>query len=258
MEKKYIFYKTTYLKDGRFYYGSHFGTENDRYRGSNKIVHSIYKKHGIEVLKRENLKFFTNKKDMFAFESRFLKFYKLDKNPMCLNFTTNGLGGDTWSHLNEDEYNNRRENMIIKSSGPNNGNYGRKFTDTHLKKMSESRIGIPIHSNDHKIKTSERLKKEWRSGERNCENLKKYQDNRKGCQLSDEHKTLISNSLKNSERYKEGRINCKEKSKIKMINKIKQFIDLQKLNHNIIDIMNIMNIKLSTYYKYNRLANETK
>ena len=103
MEKQFIFYKVTYINDGRFYYGSHYGYLNDSYRGSNKIIHAIQKKHGNKSLIRENLKIFNDKSSMFKFESRFLSIYKLDKNPECLNFTTNGCGGDTWSQMSDDE-----------------------------------------------------------------------------------------------------------------------------------------------------------
>lgn len=257
--KQYIFYKTTFTKDGRFYYGSHYGYLEDSYRGSNKVIRSIYKKHGIEFLHRENLRFFDNKEDMYLFESRFLSLYKLDKNTKCLNFTTNGYGGDTWSQMTDSDKQRRKEILSKKLSGPGNGNYNRKFTDEHIKKMSESKKGKPIHTEEYRERLSERLKNEYKKGLRDNNFLLKFSSNRKGSIQSEETKKSISEGLKNSSRYKEGRKKYAETKRENFLKRLDEFRKLFNNGHSRIDIMKQMNQKISTYLKYEKIIkNERK
>lgn len=258
MNKQFIFYKTTYTKDGRFYYGSHYGYLDDNYRGSNKIIKAIKRKSGLEFLQRENLKIFNNKKDMYAFESRFLKFFKLDKNPMCMNFTTNGEGGDTWSHMSESEKAIRKKKLSEKISGSGNGNYGRKFTDEHLKKMSESKIGVPVHSEENKKKISERLKREFEDGTRDRYFLKQFSGNRKGVKLDKDHKKSISIGLKASKKHKEGRLKTAETKRLKLEQRLTKFEKLINEGYSKEYILQELNIKLPTWYKYKRILNEKR
>ena len=258
MIKVYIFYKTIYLKDGRYYYGSHYGYIDDNYRGSNKVIKSIIKKHGISLLIRENLKFFDNEFEMYEFESRFLKLYNLDKDPICLNFTTNAKGWDTWSHMSEEERMERKRKLSEKLSGSGNGNYGRNFTQSHLKKMSESRMGIPIHSDEHKKRTSERIKKEWDDGKR-TNILIEYCNNRKGMLQSEEAKKSISDGLKNSKKYKDGRKKAAETKRKRFIERLDNFRELYNSGCTQDYIMEKFNQKISTYMKYKYLIiNENK
>lgn len=253
MEKQYIFYKVTYVNDGRFYYGSHYGHVNDSYRGSNKIIHLIKKKHGIKSLVRENLKFFSDKKTMFEFESKFLSIYKLDKDPNCLNFTTNGCGGDTWSHMSDDEKEKRKKLLSEKISGSGNGNYNRKFTEEHIKRISDAKKGVPIFTDEHKQKISKRLKKEYSEGIRNCDHLKQYANNRKDCKLTEEHKKSISDGIKSSKKYKESRIKAKETIHKKFLQRVEKFRKLYNFGKSREEIMLILNMKGATYYKYKRI-----
>lgn len=258
MDKQFIFYKTTYIKDGRFYYGSHYGYLNDNYRGSNKIINSIKRKHGLKFLQRENLKTFNSKNDIYAFESRFLKLFKLDENHMCMNFTTNGEGGDTWSHMSESEKAIRKKNLSEKISGPKNGNYGRKFTDEHLRKISESKAGVPIHSAEYKRKLSERIKKEFEDGTRDRYHLKQFSNNRKGVKLDKDHKKSISNGLKASKKYKEGRLKSAETKRLKLEKRLNKFEMLIKEGYFKEYILQELNIKSPTWYKYKKIIENEK
>ena len=253
MEKQFIFYKVTYINDGRVYYGSHYGYLKDSYRGSNKIIHAIIKKHGINSLSRENLKIFTSKKEMYDFESRFLSIHKLDKNPKCLNFTTNGCGGDTWSHMTESEKAIRKKIMSDKLSGAGNGNYNREFTEEHKQKISESKKGKPIFTDEHKQKISERVKKEYSEGTRDNNFLKQFSNNRKGTTLTEEHKQLISIKMKSSEKYKDSRKKAAETIHIKFIERLNIFKKLINEGYSKEYILKELNIKSPTWYKYKRL-----
>ena len=253
MEKQFIFYKVTYINDGRVYYGSHYGYLKDSYRGSNKIIHAIIKKHGINSLSRENLKIFTSKKEMYDFESRFLSIHKLDKNPKCLNFTTNGCGGDTWSHMTESEKAIRKKIMSDKLSGAGNGNYNRKLTEEWKQKISESKKGKPIFTDEHKQKISERVKKEYSEGTRDNNFLKQFSNNRKGTTLTEEHKQLISIKMKSSEKYKDSRKKAAETIHIKFIERLNIFKKLINEGYSKEYILKELNIKSPTWYKYKRL-----
>ena len=253
MEKQFIFYKVTYINDARVYYGSHYGYLKDSYRGSNKIIHAIIKKHGINSLSRENLKIFTSKKEMYDFESRFLSIHKLDKNPKCLNFTTNGCGGDTWSHMTESEKAIRKKIMSDKLSGAGNGNYNRKLTEEWKQKISESKKGKPIFTDEHKQKISERVKKEYSEGTRDNNFLKQFSNNRKGTTLTEEHKQLISIKMKSSEKYKDSRKKAAETIHIKFIERLNIFKKLINEGYSKEYILKELNIKSPTWYKYKRL-----
>ena len=253
MEKQFIFYKVTYINDGRVYYGSHYGYLKDSYRGSNKIIHAIIKKHGINSLSRENLKIFTSKKEMYDFESRFLSIHKLDKNPKCLNFTTNGCGGDTWSHMTESEKAIRKKIMSDKLSGAGNGNYNRELTEEWKQKISESKKGKPIFTDEHKQKISERVKKEYSEGTRDNNFLKQFSNNRKGTTLTEEHKQLISIKMKSSEKYKDSRKKAAETIHIKFIERLNIFKKLINEGYSKEYILKELNIKSPTWYKYKRL-----
>lgn len=257
MNKVYIFYRTIYLGDGRYYYGSHRGYINDNYRGSNKIIRSIIKKHGISQLIRENLRFFNSELEMYEFESRFLRLYKLDKNPMCMNFTTNGNGGDTWYHMSEAERNERKRRLSDSLRGTRNGNYGRTFSESHLKKMSESRKGISIHSDEHKKRTSARMRKEWADGNRN-NILINHCNNRKGKTQTNETKKAISEGIKNSKKYVDSRKKASETRHSNFIKRLDEFRSLYNSGCTRIEIMERMDQKPSTYSKYKSLINDGK
>lgn len=258
MEKQYIFYKVTYVVDNRFYYGSHYGYLNDSYRGSNKIIYAIRKKHGIKSLVRENLKVFNTKKEMYDFESRFLSLYRLDKNPTCLNFTTNGCGGDTWSHMSVDEKSARKKILSERLSGSGNGNYNREFTEEHKQKISISKKGIPIFTEEHKQKISERLKQEYNKGIRDNNFLKQFSNNRKGSTQTENTKKSISDGLKNSLKYKEGRKKSAETKRLKFLKRLDEFRELYNNGISMEDIMKKMNQKISTYIKYKKIIENEK
>jgi hypothetical protein len=252
MKKKvHIFYKVTYINDGRYYYGSHTGYLDDNYRGSNKVIRQIIKKYGLGVLKRENLKIFNTKDECFTFEDRFLKLYNLKDDPNSLNFKNSAKGGDTWSHMSDEEKIKRKEILSSKISGKGNGNYGKPMPEERKKKMIDSKKGVPVHSEENKKKISERLKSEWKEGKRKY-NLKDYCNNRKGKKNSEEWNQNISEGIRNSESYKISR-------KIIGLKKIEEFNKkLAIVKNDIInglsdqELMDKYNIKPITLYTWKK------
>ena len=152
MTKYFIFYKTTYTKDGRYYFGSHYGELADCYRGSNKVIKSIQKIHGNTFLIRENLRLFSTQEECYAFEDRFLKLYNLAVDPKSLNFKNSANGGNTWGHMTEAEKTIRKEKISIGNKGAKNVNYGKPMPASRKEKMVRTKTGVSIHSDEHKKK----------------------------------------------------------------------------------------------------------
>jgi len=251
-DKKYFFYKTTYTKDNRYYYGSHHGTEDDDYMGSNKIIKSIQNKHGNKYLIREVLKYFDNKEDMFAFEGRFLRYYNICSDVNSLNFTNNGCGGDTYDCMTEKQKIIRNRTLSQKNSGEKNNRFGKTYEEIHgvekstiiKQQIAESKIGVPIHSEDYLKILSERRKMEYETGIRDKNFVKQFANNRKGKTVSDE--------IKQSDKYINGHKRTSQaitKKYINRLNDVKNMIDSGYTDKEIIDFFNIAK---STMYAYKR------
>ena len=93
-EKKYHFiYKTTNLKNGKFYVGMHSTHNlNDGYMGSGTVLRRSIRRNGIENFKIEYLEFFDNRVDLISKERQLIN-EDLLKDPMCMNLQPGGGGG---------------------------------------------------------------------------------------------------------------------------------------------------------------------
>jgi hypothetical protein len=99
--KYYILYKTTNLKNNKFYIGVHETTNlNDGYLGSGKKFRNSLYYHGKENFKREILEYFDNSTEMYQRESEIVN-EELLKNPKCLNLKLGGFGGFTYDYNNQ-------------------------------------------------------------------------------------------------------------------------------------------------------------
>ena len=148
--------------------------------------------------------------------------------------------------------------MSNKLSGSGNGNYNREFTEEHKQKISKSKKGKPIFTEEDKQRISERLKKEHANGIRDNNFLKQFANNRKGATLPEEHKKLISDGMKNSEKYRESRKKAAETIHIKFLQRLNEFRKLYNNGVSQEDIMIVMNFKSSTYFKYKGIINNEK
>jgi hypothetical protein len=90
--KYYLVYKTTNLRNGKFYIGVH-ETHNldDGYLGSGKVLRNSVYFHGKENFKREILEFCENKTSMYQKEKELIT-EKLINNPKCMNLVAGGIG----------------------------------------------------------------------------------------------------------------------------------------------------------------------
>jgi hypothetical protein len=95
-EKKYHYiYKTTNLKNGRFYVGMHSTDNlNDGYLGSGTKLRRSIRKNGKENFKLEILEFLTDRSSL-QFREKELVNEDLLKDPMCMNLIIGGKGGFT-------------------------------------------------------------------------------------------------------------------------------------------------------------------
>jgi hypothetical protein len=101
--KQYIFYKTVNLKNGKYYYGSHYGFAGDGYLGSGLVLSDAIIKYGKESFIRYDLKIFETNDELFSFEDRFLKLHNLAKDTKCYNVKNAARGGYTLVNYTEDE-----------------------------------------------------------------------------------------------------------------------------------------------------------
>ena len=93
-EKKYHYiYKTTNLKNGRFYVGMHSTDNlNDGYLGSGTRLRRSIRRNGKENFKIEYLEFFSNRFDLVNREKELVN-ENLLKDKKCMNLKLGGLGG---------------------------------------------------------------------------------------------------------------------------------------------------------------------
>lgn len=145
----YTFYKITNLINQKFYYGVHQTEDlNDEYLGSGRAICNAVKKYGKENFKKEILKFFNSREEMFAYEHDFVT-EDLVRNSMCYNMNIGGYGGTLPGELNKLT--------------------GRSFTKEHCDRISKSLKGKP-KSAAHRAKQSESMKghTSWNKDKKGC------------------------------------------------------------------------------------------
>jgi hypothetical protein len=99
MDTKFTVYKTTNLKNAKFYLGSHKTVNpNDSYLGSGTLLLRAVAKYGEENFKKEVLFVYDNEKEMFDKEIEVVEAAKGDK--LCYNLRRGGSGGFDWINQN--------------------------------------------------------------------------------------------------------------------------------------------------------------
>lgn len=177
-EKKYYFvYKTTNLKNNKFYIGVHETYNmNDGYLGSGKVLRNSVNYHGKENFKREILEFCVDKVNMYQKEKELVT-EELISDSKCMNLVIGGvgfinderhrevsqLGGKATSLKlkNDPEFRKLFGDIASKkfkkyhSLGIHNYNTfeGRKHKEESKQKMSESMKGKGIGNNNSQFGT---------------------------------------------------------------------------------------------------------
>lgn len=179
-DKFYFMYKTTNLKNNKFYIGVHETINmGDGYLGSGKKFKNSLFYHGKENFKREILEYFNNSKSMYNREAEIVN-EELLKNPKCLNLVIGGIGGFTksqrkvaaiamnktlwsnpeWVVRKKIEVGNSNKKLwtdgIFNSemfSGKNNGFYGKLHSAETIEKMKKSHSKIHSGTNNSQYGT---------------------------------------------------------------------------------------------------------
>ena len=115
-QKKYHYiYKTTNLKNGKFYVGMHSSDNlNDGYLGSGTRLRRSIRKNGKENFKIEILEFFPNRLSLSLREKELVN-ENLLKDPMCMNLKPGGFGGFV-NHQHRKRFIESAKKNLIKGS----------------------------------------------------------------------------------------------------------------------------------------------
>jgi hypothetical protein len=170
-QKKYHFiYKTTNLKNGKFYVGMHSTNNlNDGYLGSGKRLRRSINKNGVENFNIEYLEFFDNRIDLVNREKELIN-EELLKDPMCMNLKPGGEGG----FMNEihrekffkialsdniDKKRSKKGALITHTKRKNDLDFDKKWRESLSKGLKGNTIWLgKKHTEETKRKISEKLK----------------------------------------------------------------------------------------------------
>jgi hypothetical protein len=119
MKEFNFLYKTTNLLTKKYYIGVH-STNNmdDGYMGSGLHLKRSLSKYGIANHKREVISFCNSAENAYLLESKKVT-ERLLKNPMCMNLSLGGHGGNLGDEINKKRGDNQR--------GKNNPMYGKGY-----------------------------------------------------------------------------------------------------------------------------------
>jgi len=141
-----VIYKTTNLINGKIYIGQ-LAREDPNYLGSGEILKKAIKKYGKENFTRETIAYCNSKDELDSLEIFYIKIYN-SKDPNGYNLT--GGGGGTvgfhkpaWNKGKKVFFSEETLRKFSELAKRRKNNLGRKFTEEHKKKMSESHLGQP-------------------------------------------------------------------------------------------------------------------
>lgn len=116
--KYFIIYKTTNLKNGKFYVGMHVTTKlDDGYLGSGKVLKNSVYYHGKENFKREIIEFCEDKESLSKREREIVN-ETLLSDQKCMNLIHGGVGGNGF----KDEEHKKKFFEAAKISSKERGN----------------------------------------------------------------------------------------------------------------------------------------
>ena len=138
-EKKYNYiYKTTNLKNGKFYVGMHStDSMDDGYLGSGKRLRMSIRRNGKENFKIEYLEFFDNRTELISREKELVN-EDLLKHPMCLNLKPGGTGGfmSDENQKHRAVCANKKHNELLKTDELYRTNFCNKISEAQIKRHS--------------------------------------------------------------------------------------------------------------------------
>lgn len=135
--KKHFIYMTTNLITNEKYIGKHYGTEDDFYLGSGKILQRAILKYGKENFKREILYISKNAKENNQKEKEFIKVYNAVEDRKFYNIAEGGDGGDIFHTLSLEQQEQLRERARLRCTGEGNPMYGKHHSEETKNKLSQ-------------------------------------------------------------------------------------------------------------------------
>jgi len=187
----YFIYQTTNILTGKIYIGMHKSYDlSDGYLGSGKLLKRAINKYGEENFKLEILCYCSDSESLSKLEAEILTLEFVDTNKEILyNISSGGWGGSNrgksmsvehraaislshkLKHKNDKEWHSKRflessllhRGKTVKSETKEkqrNSHLGKKFSDSHLKSLSEWQK-CSKKSEDHKRKIGESRKRSW-------------------------------------------------------------------------------------------------
>jgi len=169
MEKYGFVYLWYDKKHKRFYVGSHWGTEDDGYICSSNWMNKSYKRRPKDFKRRILSKIYTNRKDLYAEETRFLHMIKEDEIKTRY-YNLNIKGAAHWTATSYDNvcrkikdthWTKRSDVDEIKSKLSKSNKLAYENDSTLIERIAEANRG-KILSKSHKDKMSTSMKEKWK------------------------------------------------------------------------------------------------
>ena len=135
--KKHFIYMTTNLITNEKYIGKHYGTEDDSYLGSGKILQRAILKYGKENFKREILYISKNAEENNQKEKEFIKVYNAVEDRKFYNIAEGGDGGDIFHTLPIEQQDQLRERARLQCTGEGNPMYGKHHSEEIKNKLCQ-------------------------------------------------------------------------------------------------------------------------
>jgi len=167
--EKYIIYKTTNIKTGKYYIGAHTTNKlDDGYLGSGAVLKKAIKKYGKKCFIRETIAECQTKDEMYLMEKKLLD--KFLGDPLCYNIKPGGVGG--WDYVNKNkllfgEKNPMKNPEVVKkcveSCKKTKNKNIKKYIDianNNLKKAIEKNLGSKRP--EQSIFMTEHMKNAWK------------------------------------------------------------------------------------------------
>jgi len=184
---KYTVYKTTNIKNGKFYIGKHQTDNiNDFYLGSGKAIKAAISYYGKESFVKEILFVFETEVEMNKKEKELVT-EDLVNNPLCYNM---GIGGEGGPHFKGKCHSAETRKKIKNNTKPMSDN-NRKRSSEFMKKLNKDKT----FTNETRSKISTKAKLRYNDVEY-MEKFKNSLKNRPKRVLSEETKLKISLTLK--------------------------------------------------------------
>lgn len=186
LKKLYVFYKTTNLINGKYYYGVHGFTDiTDGYLGSGKLLNRAIVKHGKENFNIEYVKFFYDEESAYNYEKEIVnEDCVLDEN--CYNMVKGGKRGRQDNRKTGKYFwiTNGINNKLVESLDDCDDSWytGRTVSEKTKKKQSLIKKGKPSHRRGktlpeaQKRKIKQTLINRYKSEEHHSKGKKYYID----------------------------------------------------------------------------------